>query len=46
MVAVPKLNVASIPVPPSLLASVDPLFAGVTDVAIPISIDMELEKLN
>ena len=39
-------NVASIPVPPSLLASVDPLFAGVTDLAILISIDMELERLN
>jgi hypothetical protein len=39
-------NVASIPVPPSLLASVDPLFAGVTDLAILISIDMEFERLN
>ena len=39
-------NVASIPVPPALLASVNPLFAGVTDQAVPISIDIELERLN
>ena len=39
-------HVASIPVPPSLLASIDPLFAGVTDQAILISIDMEFERLN
>ena len=39
-------NVASIPVPPSLLASVNSGFAGVTDQAVLISIDIELERLN
>ena len=39
-------NVASIPVPPSLLAAVNSGFAGVTDQAVLISIDIELERLN
>ena len=39
-------NVASIPVPPALLASVNPLFGQVTDQAVLISIDIELERLN
>ena len=39
-------NVASIPVPPALLASVNSQFAGVTDQAVLISIDIELERLN
>ena len=39
-------NVASIPVPPILLASVNPLFSGITDQAVLISIDIELERLN
>ena len=39
-------NVASIPVPPTLLAAVNSQFAGVTDQAVLISIDIELERLN
>ena len=39
-------NVASLPVPPLLLASVESLFSGVDDQAILISIDIELEKLG
>ena len=39
-------NVASIPVPPALLAGVNSQFAGVTDQAVLISIDIELERLN
>lgn len=39
-------NVSSIPVPPTLLASVNNAFAGVTDQAVLISIDIELERLN
>ena len=39
-------NVASIPVPPVLLASVNPAFAGILDQAVLISIDLELERLN
>ena len=39
-------NVASIPVPPILLAAVNPLFSGITDQAVLISIDIELERLN
>ena len=39
-------NVASIPVPPLLLATVENAFSGVDDQAILISIDIELEKLN
>ena len=39
-------NVTSIPVPPILLASVNSLFSGITDEAILISIDIELERLN
>ena len=39
-------NVASIPVPPTLLAAVNSQFSGVTDIAVPISIDIELERLN
>jgi len=39
-------NVASIPVPPLLLSTVESLFSGVTDQAILISIDIDLEKLN
>ena len=39
-------NVQSIPVPPTLLASVNPDFANVSDPAVLISIDITLEKLN
>lgn len=39
-------NVASIPVPPTLLATVNSQFSGVTDPAVLISIDIELERLN
>ena len=39
-------NVASIPVPPALLATVNSQFSGVTDEAVLISIDIELERLN
>ena len=39
-------NVASIPVPPILLASVNSAFSGITDQAVLISIDIELERLN
>ena len=39
-------NVASIPVPPLLLSSLESLFSGVDDQAILISIDIELEKLG
>ena len=39
-------NVASIPVPPVLLASVNSAFAGILDQAVLISIDLELERLN
>jgi len=39
-------NVAAVPVPPLLLASVEALFSGVTDLAILINFDIELEKLN
>ena len=35
-----------IPVPPTLLASVNSQFSGVTDEAVLISIDIELERLN
>tara|TARA_B100001029_G_scaffold29628_1_gene21783 strand:+ start:34 stop:591 length:558 start_codon:yes stop_codon:yes gene_type:complete len=41
-----KGNVAAVPVPPLLLASVEALFSGVTDEAILINFDIELEKLN
>lgn len=39
-------NVASIPVPPILLASVNQAFAGILDQAVLISIQLELERLN
>ena len=39
-------NVASLPVPPLLLASVEALFSGDSDEAILINFDIELEKLN
>ena len=39
-------NVAAVPVPPLLLASVEALFSGVSDEAILINFDIELEKLN
>ncbi len=39
-------NVASLPVPPALLASVENAFAGVDDEFILIAIDIELEKFN
>ena len=39
-------NVQSIPVPPTLLASVNPAFANVSDPAVLISIDITLERLN
>ena len=39
-------NVQSIPVPPTLLASVNPDFANVSDPAVLISIDITLERLN
>ena len=39
-------NVASIPVPPTLLAQVNPDFTNVSDPAVLISIDITLEKLN
>ncbi len=39
-------NIASIPVPPLLLSTINSQFSGVTDQAILISIDIELERLN
>ncbi len=39
-------NVAQIPVPPLLLSSINSQFSGVTDTAVLISIDIELERLN
>ena len=39
-------NVQSIPVPPALLASVNPDFVNVSDPAVLIAMDITLEKLN
>ena len=39
-------NIASIPVPPILLASINPLFSGILEEYLLISINLELERLN